>query len=103
MKFDFTDKASYLAWRQNWRENYRELSAEIRRLKRCRKQFLRTYAYSLNEGGDHPVRSLVAKLPNPEYGSTYKLSSLRLAAAYQMEFLAEAKALSWQMKKARVA
>lgn len=31
---NFTDRASYLAWRSEWRANYAALSTEIRSLKR---------------------------------------------------------------------
>lgn len=101
MKFSFSDKDSYLAWRREWRDSYMELSANIRRLKRCRKEFLRTYERVQTERG--PVRRLVAKLPNPESGPVWELPALRSAAAYQMELLTEAKAFSWELRQARLA
>jgi hypothetical protein len=101
MKFNFTDKESYLEWRREWRIYYAELTVQIRRLKRCRKEFLRTYERLQTERG--PVRRLVAKIANPETGPVWELPSLRLAAAYQMEIIAEAKALSWQLRQARLA
>lgn len=102
MKFDFTDKASYLAWRAKWRSDYKALAAEIRLLKRGRKEFIRTYERRQTEQG--VIRVLVAKEPNPHHtGATWKLHRLRTAAAYQMEVLKEAKSLSWQLKQARLA
>jgi len=102
MKFDFTDKASYLAWRQKWKTDYLSLSGEIRRLKRGRKTFLRTYERLQSEQG--PGRRLIAKIPNPEAGgSDSRLNRLRLEAAFQMELLAEAKSLSYQLRQARIA
>jgi hypothetical protein len=98
MKFNFTAKDSYLKWRQEWREQYAELTADIRQMKRARKQFLRVYErYQTPQG---KARRLLAKHANPHHGPTYRLDGLRGAAAYQMELLAEAKALSWQMKQA---
>ena len=32
-KFNFTDRASYLAWRAEWKANYKQISTDIRRLK----------------------------------------------------------------------
>ncbi len=110
MKFDFTDKASYLAWRLQWKNDYLSLSAEIRKLKRGRKMFLRTYERVRLEltvhdrvfPGPHTVRRLISKIPNPESGgSQSRLVRLRKEAAFQMELLAEAKALSYQLRQAR--
>lgn len=98
MKFNFTDKDSYLKWRQEWREQYAQLTADIRAMKRARKQFVRLYErYETPQG---KARRLLAKQANPHHGPTHRLASLRSAAAYQMELLPEAKALSWQMKHA---
>lgn len=101
MKFDFTDKASYLAWRQEWRANYADLTKQIRAQKRGRKQFLRTYRTTQGPNGFRS-RELVSKMPNPEYGNytQWQLSSLQLEAFSQMEILKEAKALSWTLKQA---
>lgn len=100
MKFTFTDKASYLAWRAEWKANYAQLTTDIRTQKRSRKQFLRSYDhYTSNQG--FPVRRLLAKTANPAYGgySSWQLGGLRREAATQMEILAEAKALSWTLKQ----
>lgn len=59
MKFSFTDKSSYLAWRQEWRETYAQLAADIRALKRGRKQYLRTYSRS--KVGTFMVKTLVSQ------------------------------------------
>lgn len=101
MKFDFTDKASYLAWRQEWRTNYAELTEAIRTHKRSRKQFIRTYKTTQGHNGLRS-RELVSKLPNPEHGkcSLGQLSGIRLEASFQMEALKEAKELSWTLKQA---
>jgi len=100
MKFDFTDKASYLAWRQEWRTNYAELTKNIRAQKRGRKQFLRTYRTTEGHNGFRS-RELVSKVPNPEYGNytQWQLSRLQLEAFSQMEILKEAKELSWALKQ----
>lgn len=100
MKFDFTDKASYLAWRQEWRTNYADLTKQIRTQKRGRKQFFRTYR-TYDAGNGFKARELVSKTPNPEYGnySEWQLGSLRLEASSQMEILKEAKELSWTLKQ----
>lgn len=101
MKFDFTDKSSYLAWRQQWKDEYMALAAEIRRLKRGRKMYLRTYERTTGERV--MIRRLVAKVANPEYAPLdSRLGRLRREAAFEMERLAEAKKLSWQLKQARV-
>ena len=99
MKFDFTDKISYLAWRQQWKQNYLTLSAEIRRLKRSRKMYLRTYERLTSEHGTS--RRLLTKVANSAYGPPLNLVSLRCEAAFEMERLTEAKQLSWQLKQAR--
>lgn len=100
MKFTFTDKSSYLAWRQEWKTNYAQLTAEIRAQKRARKQFLRTYrVYQTPQG---KARELVTKIPNPEFGNCSR-PGLRFEAATQMEILAEAKALSWALKQGQPA
>jgi murein L,D-transpeptidase YafK len=44
--FTFTDRDSYISWRNEWRQNYQELSYKIYRLKRarCDKQRRNVYA-----------------------------------------------------------
>jgi hypothetical protein len=100
MKFDFTDKASYLAWRQEWRENYADLTKLIRAQKRGRKMYLRTYRTVEGQNGFR-ARELVSKMPNPEYGNytQWKLGKLQAEAWSQMDILKEAKALSWTLKQ----
>jgi hypothetical protein len=103
MKFNFTDRETYLAWRLEWRANYMDLSSRIRAQKRSRKQFLRSYENEMTTLGR--VRRLVSKWPNPEFGSPGRefLSDLQCEATLQLELLAEAKALSWVLRQARVA
>lgn len=102
MKFDFTDLATYLTWRQAWRVNYAELTQKIRTLKRGRKQFLNHYRRDVTPQG--PVRVLIGRDPNPEHGCMgRRLHNIRLQASLEMERLAEAKALSWVLKQARLA
>jgi hypothetical protein len=100
VKFNFTDKASYLAWRLQWKTLYVSLSQEIRTRKAARKQFINHYRHWDTPRG--PVRMLSSREPNPLYDTTgdSRLSGLRAQAAYQMELLAEAKALSWSLKQA---
>ncbi len=100
MKFDFTDKKTYLAWRQEWREEYVALSKKIREIKRRRKQFLNHYERHMTPQGR--VRQLVSREPNPEYGDTSWLQDLRLRASMEMERLKEARDLSWQLKQERL-
>lgn len=100
MKFAFTDKTSYLAWRAEWKANYAELSTNIRIQKRGRKQFLRTYRTVEGHNGFRS-RELVSKTANPEFGNygIWQLAGLQLEAQSQLEILKEAKALSWTLKQ----
>lgn len=41
---NFTDRATYLAWRAEWKANYKQLSADIRKLKQERSATNRAYA-----------------------------------------------------------
>lgn len=101
MKFEFTDKATYLAWRQEWRNEYAALSNQIRNLRRGRKQFLDTYRRYTSPQG--PARERISHEPNPLWGKVSGLYDLSFQARYQMERLAEAKALSWVLRNARLA
>jgi hypothetical protein len=99
MKFTFTDKASYLAFRQEWKNDYAKLTADIRAQKRGRKQFLRTYrSYETPQG---KARELISKVPNPHFGeySLWQLGGLQDEARTQLEILKEAKELSWTLKQ----
>ncbi len=94
MNFPFTDRTSYLAWRQEWKTNYAKLSNDIRGQKRGRKQYLRTYqTIETNRG---KVRQLISKTTNPEHGNfqQWQLFGLQLEARTQLEILVEAKVLS---------
>ena len=100
MKFTFTDKTSYLAFRQEWKDNYAKLSADIRKQKRGRKQFIRSYI--THETPQGKVRELVSKVDNPHFGEyqMWQLHGLQAEAWSQMEILKEAKTLSWSLKEA---
>ena len=83
MEINFTDKASYLAWRQNWKALYAEQSEEIRAGKRE-----------------------ISKLAKADKPTSYAQSSLhkeRQMASRMMEALEEAKKLSGEMRAARLA
>jgi hypothetical protein len=95
MKFEFTDKTTYLAWRLQWKISYMALSAEIRDRKRRRKEFITQYRWETTPQG--PVRKLISREPNPL--PFEPMLGLRAQAAFQMELLTEAKALSWSMKQ----
>lgn len=98
MKFAFTDKTSYLKWRQEWKDNYARLSTEIRTQKRGRKQYLRTYQTTETPQGK--MRQLVSKTDNPRFGrfNPSQLARLRREAKGELEMLIEAKDLSYALK-----
>ena len=99
MKFEFSDRASYLFWRHEWRAEYGALSAKIRHMKRARKTFINRYRREVTPQG--PVQELIAREPNPYHAPVeqWVLAGLRLQASFMMERLAEAKALSWSLKQ----
>jgi hypothetical protein len=101
MKYDFTDKATYLAWRAKWKADYKELSLNIRRAKRTRKEFVRHY--ETVETAQGKARVLVSKEPNPyanDWPTGFYLDRGQANATFMLEQLQEAKALSWSMKQA---
>jgi hypothetical protein len=98
MKFEFTDKVSYLAWRAQWRADYKVLSQDIRAWKRTRKQYLNHYRRYMTQAG--PVKELISREPNPFYGTCPNIGNAQKQATYLMELLTEAKALSWSLRQA---
>ena len=83
MEMNFTDKASYLAWRRNWKAAYAEQSEEIRAAKRE-----------------------IVKLAKADKPTGYAQSTLhreRELASRMMVALEEAKKLSAEMRAARLA
>jgi hypothetical protein len=97
MKFTFTDKPSYLAWRAQWKADYLELSQTIRAWKRTRKEFIRRYERTMTPNG--PSRTLIGKEPNPHRDDQVRYASPS-TATFMLEQLIEAKALSWSLKLA---
>ena len=82
-KFNFTDRASYLAYRANWKQQYLSTTEEIRQLKKKRSEANR--AFSKSNGSYNKEWSALAS-------TLQELSSSRKDAADLLIELSEAKA-----------
>ena len=69
--FNFTDRLSWLAWRENWRVRYGEASEEIRAIKR---EMAQIHALHRQWGGISNAKK------NKLHELTYKLRMLRPGA-----------------------
>lgn len=79
-ELNFTDRASYLAWRADWKANYKLLSAEIRKLKGERTEANRAWSKEDN----HATKSRF-------YNALYALQQAVRDANAQLEELKEGK------------
>ena len=80
-EFAFTDRDSYLVWRQEWKNTYKALSQEIRELKNSRSKHFK--AGEIDKGASAA-------------SSAWSTST---DATFWLETLRGAKALSWEMKQ----
>ena len=89
--FNFTDRASYLAWRAEWKANYATISTTIRHLKGERSET--NSAWDKQEGG----------ADSHELYRKFRIAYTALArmqsdAREALETLKEAKEVSWNMR-----
>jgi len=92
MKFTFTNKEEYLAYRSNWKAQYKELSQQIRDLKFCR-GFPQAKRFENYAGKNvERYREIEKRLfNNPNTCVEWKLSEKRDKAFCMLEELKEAK------------
>jgi hypothetical protein len=98
--FNFTDRASYLAWRAEWKANYAQLTTDIRRLKGERAETNRAWSKAITSGSNHCETAA-------EWGK-FRLALTALVrtqrdAKEALEVLKEAKSVSSDLRDARIA
>lgn len=86
INFPFTNKASYLAWRETWKDTYKDLSDRIRAQKKI----------SLDPN-NHLWHSPF-ETPKGPYAQAER-ARLRKEAHSMLMMLEKAKSRSWEMKK----